>query len=135
MRKMRIIIASLTIIITLIMALTCKSQYYNDASLCGKYGGVEGGKHRNNQIAYYVSLELNMDHTCSLKKTFDLSGYIGQGEWAMRNDGVIEISLNSVVDDFEKLLMGGGIIEGTFEIQVLSENRLRLGDTVLKRIK
>ena len=131
---MRRIIAYLTI---LILSLSCKSQYYNGATFCGKYEGVEGGKHRRNPIAYYVLLELNSDHTCSLRKSFDLSLYLGRGEWAMRNDGVIEINFNNnpVVSDFHKALMAGGYIEGILEIQVLSNNRLKLDDTVLKRMK
>ena len=55
----------------------------------------------------------------------------------MRKDGVIELNCNNnpVVDDAIKALMGGGFIEGTLEIQVLSKNRLKLDDTVLKRKK
>ena len=108
-----------------------------DASFCGRFDGVEGGKPRKNQIAYYVLLELNTDHTCSLEKTFDLSGYMGRGEWIMRDNGVIELSFNKnpVLSDIEEALLGGGLIEGTLEIQVLSKNRLKMGNTVLKRIK
>ena len=131
---MRKTIAYLTI---LILSLSCKSQYYNDASFCGKFDGVEGGNHRKNPIAYYVLLELKSDYTCSLRKSFDLSIYMGRGEWAMRNDGVIEVNFNNnpVVSDYYKALMSGGYIEGTLEIQVLSKNRLKMGDTVLKRMK
>ena len=55
----------------------------------------------------------------------------------MRKDGVIELNCNNnpVVDDTIKALMAGGFIEGTLEIQVLSKNKLKLNDTVLKRKK
>ena len=108
-----------------------------DASFCGRFDGVEGGKHRRNPIAYYVLLELNSDYTCSLEKTFDLSRYMGRGEWTMHNDGVIELYFNNnpALSDIEKALVAGGLIEGTLEIQVLSKNKLKMGDTVLKRIK
>ncbi len=55
----------------------------------------------------------------------------------MRDDGVIELRFNKnpVLSDIEKALMSGGLIEGTLEIQVLSKNKLKMGDTVLKRIK
>ena len=108
-----------------------------DPSFCGRFDGVEGGKHRRNPIAYYVLLELNSDYTCSLEKSFDLSRYMGRGEWTMRDDGVIELRFNKnpVLSDIEKALMSGGLIEGTLEIQALSKNKLKMGDTVLKRIK
>ena len=132
--KMRRIIAYIAI---LLLALSCKSQYYTDASICGSFDGVEGGIHRKNPIAYYVELELNADHTFKLKRSFDLSSYTGQGEWAMRKDGVIELNCNNnpVVDDVTKALMAGGFIEGIQEIQVLSKDKLKWGDTVLKRMK
>ena len=132
--KMRRIIAYIAI---LLLALSCKSQYYTDASICGTFGGVEGGIHRRNPIAYSVKLELNSDHTFKLERSFDLTRYTGQGEWAMRKDGVIELNCNNnpVVDDVVKALMAGGFIEGIQEIQVLGKNKLKWGDTVLKRMK
>ena len=94
-------------------------------------------KQRRNPVAYYVSLELNADHTFKLERSFDLARYTGQGEWVMRKDGVIELNCNNnpVVDDVIKALMAGGFIEGTLEIQVLSKNKLKLDETVLKRKK
>ena len=55
----------------------------------------------------------------------------------MRNDGVIELNFNNnpVVSDIEKALMAGGFIEGTLEVQVLNKNKLKLDDTVLRRMK
>ena len=55
----------------------------------------------------------------------------------MRDDGVIELRFNKnpVLRKKKKALMSGGLIEGTLEIQVLSKNKLKMGDTVLKRIK
>ena len=70
---MRKIIAYSTI---LILSLSCKSQQFSVAYLCGTFDGVEGGK---NPLSTYVLLELNMDNTCSLKKTFDLSKIECQG--------------------------------------------------------
>lgn len=131
---MRRIIAYIAI---LLLALSCKSQYYTDATICGTFGGREGGIHRKNPIAYYVELELNSDHTFKLERSFDLSRYTGEGEWAMRKDGVIELNCNNnpVVDDVVKALMAGGFIEGIQEIRVLSKDKLKWGDTVLKRMK
>jgi hypothetical protein len=131
---MRKIIAILAIFV---LALSCKSQYYSDATFYGRFDGVEGGVHRKNPIAYYVLLELNPDHTCSFERSFDLSVYMGRGEWTMRNDGVIELNFNNnpEVSDIEKALMAGGFIEGTLEIQVLNKNKLKVGDTVLRRMK
>lgn len=126
---MRKIIAYTTI---LTLCLSCKSrQQYNVASLSGTFDGVEGG------LATYVLLELNMDNTCSLKKTFDLSKIECRGEWAMLNDGVIEIRCNNnpVLSDIEKALQGGSYIEGIVKIKVLSKNKLKLDHTVLKRKK
>ncbi len=127
MRKM---IAYSTI---LILSLSCKSQQFNVVSLCGTFDGVEGGK---NPLSTYVVLELNVDNTCSLKKTFDLSKIECRGEWAI-NDDVIEIRCNNnpVLSDVEKALQGGSYIEGTLKIIVLSKNKLQLGNTVLKRKK
>lgn len=128
---MREIIAYSTI---LILCLSCKSQQYNVASLSGTFDGVEGGK---NPLSSYVLLELKMDNTCSLKKTFDLSRIECRGEWVMLNDGVIEIRCNNnpVLSDIEKALQGGGYIEGIIKIKVLSKNKLKLDQTVLKRKK
>lgn len=101
--------------------------------MCGTFDGVEGGK---NPLSTYVVLELNVDNTCSLKKTFDLSKIECRGEWDI-NDDVIEIRCNNnpVLSDIEKALQGGSYIEGTFKIKVLSKNKLKLGNTVLKRKK
>ena len=132
--KMRKLIAYMSI---LILALSCKSQYYTDASICGSFDGVEGRVNRKNPIAYYVELDLKADHTFKLERSFDLTRYTGQGEWAMRKDGVIELNCNNnpVLDDIQIALMAGGFIEGTLEIRVLSKNKLKWGDTVLKRMK
>ena len=87
-------------------------------------------------LSIYVVLELNFDNTCLLKKTFDLSKIECRGEWDI-NDDVIEIRCNNnpVLSDIEKALQGGSYIEGTFKIKVLSKNKLKLGNTVLKRKK
>ena len=118
----------------LILSLSCKSQQFNVAYLCGTFDGEESEK---NPLSTYVLLELNMDNTCSLKKTFDLSKIECRGEWAMLNDGVIEIRCNNnpVLSDIEKALQGGSYIEGTLKIKVLGKNKLKLGNTVLKRKK
>ena len=101
--------------------------------MCGTFDGVEGGK---NPLSTYVVLELNVDNTCSLKKTFDLSKIECRGEWDI-NDDVIEIRCNNnpVLIDVEKALQGGSYIEGTLKIKVLNKNKLKLGNTVLKRKK
>ena len=59
-----------------------------------------------------------------------------RGEWAI-NDDVIEIRCNNnpILSDVEKALQGGSYIEGTLKIIVLSKNKLKLGNTVLKRKK
>lgn len=102
--------------------------------MCGTFDGVEGGKM---PLSTYVLLELNMDNTCSLKKSFDLSQIKGQGKWAVLDDGGIELVFNNnpVLTDFEKALIGGSYIEGILKIKVLSKNKLKMGDTVLKRRK
>lgn len=128
---MRKIIAYLTI---LILSVSCKSQQFTVVSLCGTFDAVEGGK---NLLTTYVLLELNMDNTCSLKETIDMSIIECRGEWAMLNDGVIELRCNNnpVLNEIEKALLGGNYIEGTLKIKVLSKNKLKLGNTVLKRKK
>lgn len=119
--------------IILILAVSC-SQQYNVASLSGTFDGVEG---RNRPLAYYVQLELNADSTFSLKKSMDLSLIEGRGEWTMLNDGIIEIrcNYNPAKNDIVKALQGGSYLEGTFKIRILSNNRLKLGDIILKRKK
>ncbi|MBR6362506.1 MAG: hypothetical protein IKR88_04405 [Bacteroidales bacterium] len=127
---MRKVIACLFI---LILSLSC-SQQYNVASLSGTFDGVEG---RNRPLAKYVQLELNADNTFSLKKSMDLSLIEGRGEWTMLNDGTIEMrcDYNPAKNDVVKALQGGSYLEGTFKIRILSNNRLKLGDTILKRKK
>jgi len=130
---MRKIIAYSTIIL---LAFSCKSQQFDVASLCGTYYGIEGGKIKNNPIAYSVLLELNMDNTCSLKKTFDLSTISCHGQWLIHNDSVIICCNNNPdVSDIIKALSGGGYIEGTLNMEILGKNKLKLGNTVLKRKK
>jgi hypothetical protein len=118
----------------LVLFLSCKSQQFTVASLYGTFDGLEGGK---NPLSTYVLLELNIDNTCSLKKTFDLSKIECKGEWTIVNDGLIEIKCNNnpVLSDIEKALQGGSYIEGNLEIKVLSKNKLKIGNTVLKRKK
>ena len=131
---MRKIVAYITI---LILALSCKSQYYNDSVFCGSFGGREGAIHSRNPIAFYVSLELNADHTFLLERSFDMIHFSGRGEWALLNDGVVELNCNNnpVLSDVQKALMAGGLIEGTVEIRVLSKDKLKWDDTVLRRKK
>ena len=120
--------------VVLILSLSCKIQQFNVASLCGTFDGLEGEK---KPLSIYVLLELNIDKTCLLKKTFDLSIIECRGEWAMLNNGVIEIRCcnNPVLSEVEKALQGGSYIEGTLKIKVLSKNKLKLGNIVLKRNK
>lgn len=55
----------------------------------------------------------------------------------MLNDGTIEMrcDYNPAKNDVVKALQGGSYLEGTFKIRILSNNRLKLGDTILKRKK
>ena len=84
---------------------------------------------------YYVELKLNKDKTCYLIKTFDLSTIECLGEWTMLNSNTIEIKCNRnpVLNDIEKALQGGSYIEENLEIKILSKNKLKLGNTILKR--
>ena len=124
----------------LILSLSCSIQQNNITSVCGTFHGLEDSNQSlssNNQFSYYVLLELNEDHTCSLKKLFDLSSFTGRGEWVMLDDDMIELRFNDnpELNDIERALIGGGFIEGTLEVKVLSKNKLQLGNTVLKRKK
>lgn len=125
----------ITYSIILMLSLSCKIQQFTVTSLCGTFEGTEGrcGK----PLATYVLLELNKDNTCSLKRILDLSLHECRGEWAIISDGVIEIRCNNnpPVSDIVKALQGGSYIEGTLKIKVLSKNKLKLGNTVLKRKK
>lgn len=128
---MRKIIAYSTI---LILFISCKSHQFNVASLCGTFDGIEG---RKNPSSTYVLLELKMDNTCSLTKFFDLVKDECRGEWTMINEEVIEMKCNNnpVLSNLEKALQGGSYIEGSLKIKVLSKNKLKLGNTILKRKK
>ena len=55
----------------------------------------------------------------------------------MLDDDMIELRFNDnpELNDIERALIGGGFIEGTLEVKVLSKNKLQLGNTVLKRKK
>jgi hypothetical protein len=55
----------------------------------------------------------------------------------MHNSNLIEIKCNRnpVLSDIEKALQGGSYIEGSLEIKILSKNKLKLGNTILKRKK
>jgi hypothetical protein len=83
-----------------------------------------------------VLLELNPNGTCSLNRTFDLMKRSCCGEWKI-NGGKIEIicNRNPVLSGIEKLLLGGGLIEGNIEIAILNKNKLKFGDVTLKRAK
>lgn len=120
--------------IILILFLSCKIQQFTIVSLYGTFDGIESGKI---PLFTYVSLELNRDNTCTLKKTFDLSKIECRGEWAILNGDLIKIKCNNnpVLSDIEKALQGGSYIEGNLEIKVLSKNKLKFGNTILKRKK
>lgn len=120
--------------IIIILSLSCRQQY-EITSIIGSYGGVEGGKKHRHSLPIFVSLELNRDQTFSLRKRFDLTEFSGEGEWEMIKAGEIEIicHYNPVVDEALQAVMSGGFIEDTLTIKVLSKNKLKLGDTVLKR--
>jgi hypothetical protein len=55
----------------------------------------------------------------------------------MLDDDMIELRFNDnpELNDIERALIGGGFIEETLEVKVLSKNKLQLGNTVLKRKK
>lgn len=123
------------IYLTVLMLFTsCKIQQVNVASLCGRFGGVEGDK---SPLSTYVLLELNKDSTCLLTKTFDLFKHECRGEWTLLNDDVIEIKCNNnpIQSDIEKALQGGCYIDGTLQIKILNINKLKLKDVILKRKK
>lgn len=105
---------------------SCKSQQYSFNTLCGTYDGKEG--------FYYVELKLNQDSTCSLMKLFDLAQNNCYGEWYLHNNLItIKCNRNPESDDITKALQGGGFIEGNLELKVLSNKKLKLDDTILKR--
>jgi hypothetical protein len=115
--------------VILFLLFSCKSQQIAFGSICGTFEGTE--------TFYYVELKLNKDRTCYLKKTFDLSKIECLGEWTMLNSNIIEIKCNRnpVLSDIEKALQGGSYIEENLEIKILSKNKLKLGNTILKRKK
>ena len=129
---MRIIIIFSTI---LMLFVSCKSQQYNVADMCGTFGGPEDGIKSKRVITKYVRLKLNTDSTCSFTKSFDLYQDECRGEWSIRN-GVIEIKCNRnpILSDIEKSLIGGCCIEGTLKIEIWSKNTLKWNKTILKRI-
>ena len=55
----------------------------------------------------------------------------------MINEEIIEMKCNNnpVLSNLEKALQGGSYIEGSLKIKVLSKNKLKLGNTILKRKK
>lgn len=121
----------LTYFIVVILSLSCRQQY-DIASLSGSFKGVDGGKHT---LSTSVSLELNKDKTCSLTRMLDLAVIRCQGEWEVLSSGEIEIKCNNnpVESGVVKALKSGCCIEETFQIKVLSKNKLKLGNSILKR--
>lgn len=128
----------------------CKSQQFNVASLSGTFDGAEGREYKYSfghkykhkykykySLGFYVSLELNPDGTCLLRKSFDLARIDCIGEWTVLDNNFIEIKCNNnpEVDEVIKALMAGGYIEGIRMVKILNKNKLKLGTTVLKRKK
>lgn len=122
-------------ILLLTLFLSCKIQQINNVSLCGTFEGVDGG---GGTLSANILLELSIDNTCSLKRTFDLSKIECRGEWAMLSDSIIEISCNKnpILSDIEIALQSGNYIEETIRIKILSKNKLKMYDnTILRRKK
>lgn len=122
-------------IIFLTLLSSCKSQQITFGSLHGSFVGSE--KVSKHVLSGYVELELNQDGTCSLKKLLDLSKNECRGEWTVKNGNLIAIQCNRnpVQSDIEKALQGGSFIEGNLEIKILSKNKLKLDNIILKRKK
>ena len=95
--------------------------------MCGSFDGMEG-------FYYYVELQLNSDSSCSLIKSFDLAKSVCYGEWAINNKSIeILCNRNPQTDDVTRALQGGGYIEGNLRVIVLNRNKLKIGNTILKR--
>ncbi len=99
--------------------------------MCGTFAGVEGG---NNPLSTYFMLELNEDKTRLLKKLLICQQLAAEVN-GMPKDVILELRFNDnpVVSDAEKALVGGGFIEETLRIRVLSNNKIKMSNTVLRR--
>ena len=80
-------------------------------------------------------LDLNKDSTCVYESIMDLSRNTCQGKWKILNNRMIYITCNnnSILSDVENALQGGGYIKDSLQIKVLSKNKLKIGNVILKR--
>ena len=114
------------------LPISCKSQQVAVSSLCGSYVGSE--KKSKHTLSYSIELELKQDKICTLRKTLDLSKIECRGEWSISGNLIeIKCNRNPVLTDVEKALQGGSFIEGNIDVKVLSKNKLKLDNVVLKR--
>ena len=106
----------------------------NVPAMCGTYDGVIVGE---NSLSANVLLALRVDHSFWFLKSSESSVVEDRGEWAVLDDGEIELTFydNRVLTDVERTLMVNSLNKGTLGVKVLSKNKLKIGDTVLKRRK
>ena len=111
---------------------SCGMQQYDMESMSGRFEGVERAK---NPLSIYILLDLNKDSTCVYESIMDLSRNTCQGKWGIVNNCVINITCNNnpILSDIEKALQCGDYIEDSLQIKVLSKNKLKIGNAILKR--
>lgn len=111
---------------------SCGMQQYDMKSMSGRYVGVDRAK---NTLSTSILLELNKDNTCLFERSMGLSKNICQGQWRIVNNCMINITCNNnpILSDVESALQGGGYIKDSLQIKVLSKNKLKIGNAILKR--
>ena len=111
---------------------SCGMQQYDMESMSGRFEGVERAK---NPLSIYMLLDLNKDSTCVYESIMDLSRNTCQGKWNILNNRMIYITCNDnpILSDIEKALQCGDYIEDSLQIKVLSKNKLKIGNAILKR--
>ena len=119
-------------IIPAILFASCKAQQFDTDSMSGRYVGADKAK---NNLSAFILLDLHKDSTSTFERTMDLSKYTCQGKWSLSNNRMINITCNNnpIQSEIEKALQGGSIIEDSIQIKILTKDKLRIGNVILRR--
>lgn len=115
----------IVIYIAIVLAmLSCKAQYIEQSTINGEFYKLFKDKY----FPYAYSLQLNGDSTFKLKVRVEKC----QGKWELKN-GLILLNCNE--EPYVSRIASGYMFKREHKIEVLSKNRLKFDDVILRRKK
>jgi hypothetical protein len=111
-------------VVIIISIFSCKVQEIEQNTINGEFYKL----FKNRDFSYAYTLKLNADHTFK----FVLRIETCMGKWELINDSII---LNCNEEPIESRISSGYMFQREHELQIISRNRLKYNDIILRRKK